>query len=195
MGNILFFDTETTGVPHDYQAPITNSGNWPRLVQLGWIVTDDKGRVIKKGNHIIKPDGFVIPSGAASVHGITTEKAMAEGEPLRAVLDEFMDDLATSSMVVGHNVSFDQHIVGAELYRMGYATCNRIITIQSTCTMELGTDVCKIGPFRFGSYKWPKLQELYRKLFGFDFDGAHDAMADITATKDCYFELCRRGVI
>jgi len=191
----LFFDTETTGVPRDYQASITDSSNWPRLVQLGWIVTDDHGRVLKKGNHIIKPEGFIIPSGAASVHGITTERALAEGESLRDVLDEFMADLDNAYMVVGHNVSFDQHIVGAELYRMGYGTCNRIITIQSTCTMEIGTDICKIGPFRFGSYKWPKLQELYRTLFGFEFDGAHDAMADITATKQCYFEMCRQGII
>ena len=31
----LFFDTETTGLPKNYNAPITDTDNWPRLVQLG----------------------------------------------------------------------------------------------------------------------------------------------------------------
>ena len=34
---LLFFDTETTGLPSDYNAPINNSHNWPRLVQISWI--------------------------------------------------------------------------------------------------------------------------------------------------------------
>jgi len=37
--------------------------------------------------------------------------------------------------------------------------------------------------------KWPKLIELYNKLFDKDFENAHDAMADILATRECYFKL------
>lgn len=195
MGNILFFDTVSTGVPRDYQAPITDSSSWPRLVQLAWVMTTDKGRVIKKCSHIIKPDGFLIPSAVASSHGITTDKAMVEGEPLASVLREFMTDLDTASMVVCHNVSLAQHIIGAELYREGYATCNRIITIESACTMELGADICKGGPLWFGGDKKPKLQELYRTLFGLEMDSTHNAVAYVSAIKDSYFELCRRGVV
>ena len=57
----------------------------------------------------------------------------------------------------------------------------------------MGTDFCKI-PGYFG-YEWPKLQELYHKLFGCDFEDAYDAMADITATKKCFFEMRKRGLI
>ena len=60
----LFFDTETTGVPKNYKAPITDLDNWPRLVQLGWILCDEQGSELQTGNDIIKPNGFIIPEAA-----------------------------------------------------------------------------------------------------------------------------------
>ena len=82
----LFFDTETTGIPQDYKAPCTDTDNWPRLVQLGWILTDSRGNELRRGNRIVRPEGFEIPAAASDVHGITTERALAEGEPLRDVM-------------------------------------------------------------------------------------------------------------
>jgi DNA polymerase III epsilon subunit-like protein len=187
----LFFDTETTGVPRDYNAPASNTRNWPRLVQLGWIVTDEEGNVLSQGNEIVKPEGFVIPADAARVHGITTERAQREGKPLREVIEAFLKDAEHTKCIVGHNISFDQKVVGAELYRLGIP--DTISTAKSLCTMQAGTDYCKI-PGYYG-YKWPKLQELHHKLFGCDFEDAHDAMADITATKKCFFEMRKRGLI
>ena len=187
----IFFDTETTGVPRDYNAPASNTRNWPRLVQLGWIVTDEEGNVLSQGNEIVKPEGFVIPADAARVHGITTEKARREGKPLREVIEAFLKDAKDVKCIVGHNISFDQKVVGAELYRLGIP--DTISTAKSLCTMQAGTDYCKI-PGYYG-YKWPKLQELHHKLFGCDFVDAHDAMADIAATKKCFFEMRKRGLI
>ena len=60
------------------------------------------------------------------------------------------------------------------------------------CTMKIGTDVCKIpGPYGF---KWPKLEELYRHLFGENFIGAHDALSDCQATASCFFKMAENGV-
>ena len=187
----LFFDTETTGVPKDYKAPSSNTNNWPRLVQLGWILTDESGNKISSGNEIINPEGFVIPADASRVHGITTEVALREGKPLRQVVQSFLKDAEGIKCFVGHNVSFDQRVVGAELHRLGIA--DTVSTARSLDTMIAATDFCKI-PGTYG-YKWPKLIELHRKLFGCDFEDAHDAMADITATKKCFFEMKRRGLI
>ena len=89
MTNYLFFDTETTGVPRNYKAPSSDTRNWPRLVQLAWILTDENGNRIHTGNQIVKPDGFVIPADAAKVHGISTQRAMAEGIPLNEVINQF----------------------------------------------------------------------------------------------------------
>ena len=192
----LFFDTETTGVPQNYKAPITKSSNWPRLVQLAWLMADKNGNVLKKKSVIIKPSGFTIPSDAAAVHGITTERAQREGQPLDTVMEEFMNDVQLAASVVGHNIDFDMHIVGAELYRLDM-DYDLLMDKPCTCTMKSSTDFCAIpNPNTyFGGYKWPSLQELYRKLFDRSFEDAHDALADISATKDCYFELKRRGII
>ncbi len=194
--SILFFDTETTGKPWFYDAPVSNSSNWPRIVQLAWIITDKDGNVLKKKSTLIKPDDFDIPADATSVHGITTEQARKEGKPLGDILEEFITDLSFAKQVVGHNVDFDKHVVGAELYRlrMDYKL---IMDKESCCTMLSSTNYCAIpNPNTyFGGYKWPTLQELYNKLFGHSFAYSHDALADITATKECYFELIRRGII
>ena len=192
----LFFDTETTGTPRNYKAPVTDSCNWPRLVQLAWIIADKNGNVVKKKSVIIKPNGFNIPLDASAIHGITTERAIREGKPLKEVLDEFITDLSFASQVVGHNIEFDQHVVGAELYRLNM-DYSALMYKKSTCTMKSSVNFCAIpNPYSYyGGYKWPSLSELYRKLFGRSFDNAHDALADITATKDCYYELKRKGII
>lgn len=188
----LFFDTETTGIPKDYKAPCTNTDNWPRLIQLGWLLTDAEGRILSEGNHIVRPDGFEIPKAASDVHGITTEFALENGKPLLDVIFAFGADLNQAECVIGHNLDYDLHIVGAEYVRLGYDS--RIMFARPTlCTMQATILYCNI-PGRFGP-KWPKLMELYTKLFGQEFDGAHDAMADIVATKECFFELIRRGIV
>lgn len=187
----LFFDTETTGIPKSYNSPASNTRNWPRLVQLAWIMTDVDGNRLSSGNDIIKPDGFLIPSDAVKVHGITTAKALQEGKPLRNVLESFMSEAKQAKCFVGHNISFDQKIVGAELCRLGIM--DTISTKEGLCTMKAGTDYCKI-PGYFG-YKHPKLQELYKKLFGVEFKDAHNAMSDIEATEKCFWALRKKKLI
>jgi DNA polymerase-3 subunit epsilon len=185
---ILFFDTETTGTPKDYKAPLTE---WPRLVQLAAILTDIDGNVIKVVDRIVFPIGFEIPEEAANIHGITTEIATEEGAPLEIVLDELEGMIGQSDLIVGHNISFDRKIVGGEFLREG-----RLDPLHHTnriCTMFKSIKFCAIpGPRGF---KWPKLQELHVKLFGKEFEDAHNALADIYATKDCYFKLVELGVL
>lgn len=193
MKRILFFDTETTGVPRDYQAPITKSHNWPRLVQLGWIVIDCNGKMIKERNCIIRPEGFRVPQDAIKVHGITNQKALREGHYLEFVLDEFMEDLQGVERIVGHNINFDKNIIGAELYRIGKPH-TLLFDLPYTCTMHSSTNYCKIPSNHYG-YKWPSLEELHIKLFGYAFEGAHDAMSDIIVTKKCYLKLIQLGII
>ena len=196
----LFFDTETAGLPPKgkYDVPVTNPDFWPRLVQIAWILTDKEGNVLNRKSKIIYPNGFSIPTSATAIHHITTEHAMQVGEPLRDVLGEFMRDLLKAEKIVCHNVEFDQHIVGAELYSMDM-DYKALMDKSSICTKTSKSiiDYCALPNPNEGydDYKWPKLSELYRKLFNRDFENAHDALADITATKDCFFELKRRGII
>ena len=187
----IFFDTETTGVPRNYKAPSSDTSNWPRMVQLGWILMDGEGNKLSQKDYIIRPDGYIIPDDAVRIHGITTQRAMEEGLDLAAVVDDFMADFDRATFIVGHNIDFDKKILGAELIRL-----HRPDVMNSKrmyCTMQVGTDFCRISG-KYG-YKWPKLQELYIKLFGHDFDGAHNAMSDIEATQECFWELRRRSLI
>ena len=75
----LIFDTETTGLPQNWQAPLTDFNNWPRCVQLAWQVHDIKGKMIEVKNYIIKPEGYDIPFNAEKIHGISTERATKQG--------------------------------------------------------------------------------------------------------------------
>lgn len=195
MPYYLFFDTETTGVPRCYSAPISDLHNWPRLVQLSWILCGKDGSEVSFGNDIIYPNGFIIPSDASDVHGITTEIAMHRGIDISDALHKFIVSANNALYLVGHNVSFDINIVGAELLR---ADINYNILLKPKVdTMLKSINYCAV-PNQYpqgDKYKWPKLQELHKKLFGYEFEDAHDAMADIRATKKCFFEMKRIGLI
>lgn len=187
----LFFDTETTGIPANYNAPMSDINNWPRLVQLAWILCDEDGNIIEKETVIIKPRNFVIPQSASSIHGISTERALNEGVDLKDALLNFSEKIKMSKVLVGHNISFDINIVGSELIRANL-DCT-VKNMKSICTMKSSVNFCAISGYN--GYKWPKLEELYRKLFGKMFEDAHDALADISATHDCFFEMKKRGII
>lgn len=187
----LFFDTETTGLPRNWKAPVSDLNNWPRLVQLAYLFYDMSGNFITGGNHIIKPVGFIIPTDASRVHGITTERALNEGKDLNTVLLEFQSLIDKSGILVAHNMSFDEKIMGAEFLRNNMP--DSIATKKKICTMQSTTDFCRIpGPYGF---KWPKLAELHYKLFQTGFEEAHNAAADINATAKCFWELRKLGII
>jgi DNA polymerase-3 subunit epsilon len=199
---ITFFDTETTGLPKEWKAPMTQLDNWPRVIQLAWLTTDLKGNPISQRELLIKPDGWEIPVDKFWIeHGFNTDKSLQYGRELPGVLAEFTQDLEQSQYLVSHNMDFDHKVLGAEMIRHNVKG-KRLVKI---CTKEAATDWCKIPFFNSGHrssysrmaqrYKWPKLEELYAKLFGRDFDNKHQAGGDVAALKECFFELVRIGVI
>ncbi len=189
----LFFDTETTGLPKNWQAPVSDLNNWPRIVQLAWILSDDDGKEISGQNYIIKPEGFLIPEESSRIHGISTEKAMREGINLEKALSDFSYDLSQSNLLVAHNINFDQKIIGAEFLRKDVET--NLDDISKFCTMQSATNYCQIEKPNGYGYKWPRLEELHLKLFNKNFDNAHDALADVKACARCFFELKDKNVI
>ena len=184
----LIFDTETTGLPQNFSAPITDLENWPRLVQLAWQHHDHTGKLLSSGNFIVKPEGFTIPFNSEKIHGISTKRAHEEGEDLEFVLHEFRK--AIDKALIGHNVSFDEKIMGAEYIRKKIPSA--IMDKAKIDTKDDGTDFCKIEGAR--GYKWPTLTELHWKLFDKGFEDAHDAAADVEATARIFLEMVRLGV-
>ncbi len=189
----LIFDTETTGLPQNWKAPLTDFSNWPRCVQLAWQVHDNLGNLVEVKNFIIKPEGYDIPFNAEKIHGISTDRANKNGMPLAHVLEEFVKDVEKCSFVVGHNVSFDNNIVGCELLRKDMP--NLLADFPALDTKDDATNYCAIPGGRGGGFKWPSLTELHTKLFGEAFVEAHNASADVEATARCFLELVRLEVI
>ena len=190
---LFFFDTETTGLPRDWNAPLNSRtlANWPRMVQLAWILCDDAGNELASASRIILPQGYVIPPEAAKVHGITTERALAEGISLAEALDEVLPRIEQATFAVAHNISFDEKILGAEFLRLGRPT--PFLKKPLHCTMKESTQFCAL-PGMYG-FKYPNLTELHRKLFKKAFADAHDAFADVRACKAAYYELRTLGVM
>ena len=190
----LIFDTETTGLPLDKNAPLTNFNNWPRMVQLAWQIHDANGKFVKAENHIIKPESYIIPINASMVHGISTEHALNVGEDLNHVLDIFTETLKTVKYVVGHNVEFDLNVVGCEYLRTKGVNPLEQKLMVDTCT-EKTANFCKLsgGPGR--KFKKPKLAEIHQLLFNEGFDMAHNASADVEATARVFLELIRIKVL
>lgn len=191
----LIYDTETTGIPANFDAPLSDSDNWPRLVQLAWQLHNEKGELIENHNLIVKPDGFDIPFNAIQIHGITNEIAHEKGLALSVVLQKFFGSFdLENTLIIGHNIQFDISIVGAEMHREGM-DFEKLTAAPTLDTARASTEYCALPGGRGGKFKFPKLGELHQRLFGHFFDEAHNAAADVNATARSFFELVRLGVI
>ncbi len=187
----LIFDTETTGLPKRWDAPITDTDNWPRCIQIAWQLHDAMGNLIDRQDYLVRPDGFNIPYDAEQIHGISTALAETEGISLAEVLEKFNIAMSKTKFIVGQNVGFDLNIMGAEFHRLGVENPLQELPVLDTCT-EATASLCQIPGGRGGKFKLPTLTELHQFLFGEPFGEAHNATADVEATTRCFLELVRR---
>jgi DNA polymerase-3 subunit alpha len=189
----LIFDTETTGLPKRWDAPITDTGNWPRCVQIAWQLHDEMGKIIEHQDYLVQPDGYNIPYDAERIHGISTELAQADGISLSEVLEKFNVALSKSKFIVGQNLKFDINIMGSEFHRLGIESSMSSMPVLDTCT-EVTASLLQLPGGRGGKFKLPTLTELHSYLFHKPFAEAHNATADVEATTRCFFELIRTEI-
>jgi DNA polymerase-3 subunit epsilon len=185
----LFFDTETNGLPLDYNKHSSHTENWPRLVQIAWIETTENGDILEEENYVIKPIGFEIKERSTEVHGITDDFARNNGAELKDVLRIFYPKIINADLIIGHNIKFDVNVVAAEYYRL--FNKNPFDNKDTWCTMLNSVDLLKLQSYH--GFKWPKLSELYFFTFQTHLKNAHDAGVDITATKEVFFKLLEMG--
>lgn len=138
---------------------------------------------------------ILIPSDSSRIHGITTQKAISEGIEIEIALSEFQTMLSKATYLVAHNMEFDEKIIGAEFYRL--KNSDPLVSKAKFCTMKNSSIIsfCSIASNKYGSCKWPKLSELHYKLFGTNFEDAHNASIDIQVTAKCFFALRKKGII
>ena len=188
----LIFDTETTGLPRNWNAPLSDSDNWPRCVQIAWQLHALDGRMISHDDFIITPDGFDIPYESEKVHGISTALARRDGVDIKTVVESFLAIVDRADFLVGHNLKFDLNIMGAELLRLGKENILVEKTNLDTCTEDTAL-LCELPGGRGGKFKLPTLSELYVFLFQDSFEEAHNATADVEATARVFVELIRQN--
>jgi len=186
----LIFDTETTGLPKSWNAPITDTDNWPRCVQIAWQLHDELGNIVEHNDFLIQPEGYNIPYDSEQIHGISTDLATEQGIRLEEGLDLFNDALKKTKFIVGQNVGFDINIMGCEFHRLGVENNLTELPLLDTCTEHTAL-MCQIPGGRGGKFKLPTLTELHHHLFGTGFNEAHNATADVEATTRCFLELIR----
>ena len=131
----LVFDTETTGLPQNWNAPLSDSENWLRCVQIAWQLHAPNGRMISHNDFIITADGFDIPFESEKVHGISTALAK-EMVQKKTVVESFLAVVDQADFLVGHNLKFDLNIMGAELLRLGKENTLAEKAILDTCTED-----------------------------------------------------------
>ena len=195
INDVLFFDTETTGIPDRSAKWDVDFNDYPRIVQIAWMIGEHAE------SHIIRPEGWEIPEETVAVHGITTEYALEHGEPFILVIARFIEFATNAGLLCGHNIHFDTGIIKANILReLGreYYNANdveqalfkgkRIDTMRSTMKWVDARN-------SWGKLKFPNLGELYSRCFPGETFPAHDALEDTKAVARCLPVILEQGLV
>lgn len=186
---LLFVDTETSGIPRDWNKPYSSRGNWPHIAQLAWVVYTREGQEVKAENHYILPSDYDISPASATIHGLTLEFLRANGKPRHEVMERIHADLQQyQPLVVAHFMQLDYHMLGVGFYRAGLA--NPLPALPTFCTMITSARFVRYPPQR-----GLRLGELYQRLFQEPLPREHDALVDAYATARCFFALRQQSDI
>jgi DNA polymerase III subunit epsilon len=186
---LLFVDTETSGIPKNWNAPYSDDAQWPYVVQLAWVIYDWEGNLLKEENYFIKDNDFTISKASQEVHGITQEHLLAHGNSRLEVMQHLQEDLQTfQPLIIAHYVKLDYHMLSAEFYRTQLK--NPLPALPTFCTMKSTEDYIRY-PYR----KYLSLGELYKRLFQEPLPQPHNALTDAQATAACFFAMREKGDI
>jgi DNA polymerase-3 subunit epsilon len=200
---ILFFDTETNGLPKNKQALTSNLANWPTIVQIAWQLwefNENGNKRIESDSYIITPDESIVwNEESAAIHGISKERARKEGIPRSEVLTTFACVAKKANVLCAHNIAFDKPVLKAEYLRLNASDSFHWWPATEYCTMENTKNILKL-PSKFGKawdpYKMPRLSELHKYLYGEDVKFEwHSAAGDVECLVSCFHELVRRRVV
>lgn len=153
---LVFFDLETTGTDVERD----------RIVQIG-LIRLEAGGARRSWNQLVNPER-AIPAEATAVHGIRDEDV--RDQPTFAQLRAEVEGWLAGADLGGYNSTrFDLPLLQAELRRAGSAL--GFDGVRHLDAMSI-----------FHQMERRDLTAAYRFYCGKDLTGAHDALADVTAT-------------
>ena len=176
----LVFDLETTGLPRGRDKPPTDLEAYAdaRVLQIAYVVCDEGWNPVSDAvSRIVRPDGFLVRG--VEIHGITPERAYAEGVPFDTAVEGFFQELAAADFVYAHNASFDVPVLASELHRRAQPQLGQALADAGgriRCTML--ASIAAVGARNaYGRPKWPTLAQLYARAMGPNaaMPKAHDA--------------------
>jgi DNA polymerase-3 subunit epsilon len=193
---VLVFDTETTDLPLDQNAPLSDSAKWPYIIQLSFMVFDtDTKEILEYSDSIIQLNASVpISPESIAIHQITAQRSQNEGIPILEALVNLAEHMSEADVIVGHNILFDKRMLMVEMFRNKMKSClyrdNR--AIPEYCTMKRTVELCKLPSINkktgevYKNFKYPTLTELHSHLFNQKPRGTHNAIADVMICLRCY---------
>lgn len=196
---ILFFDTETNGLPKVRADAIAMPKNWPELVSISWRVFRRNGTFVKQETHLIRPNGWTLSAEATKIHGITQSRAEQDGTELATVLHAFRADYTAAFRVVAHNLQFDKNVVLAMFHWFLHEDIGFWNDATNYCTMRDAYGVAAVSmtggkrpqdPSSPKAAPYKKLDVLYRETFGTEPPpAAHTADRDVEVLATVFWKL------
>lgn len=187
---ILFIDIETSDIPRRWNAPTAKVDKWPFILQIAWIVCEKNGKVISTHDYYIRQKNIPMGEVSSGLHGITLDMLEKKGEERRIVLNKLAADIELyEPLIVGHFIEFDKRMLEVGFSREELK--RNFDNLPKFCTML----VTRRSKDIFGGNSYLRLNELFETLFDKPLENQHNALSDAAATKDCFFELVRRGQI
>ena len=186
---VLVFDTETSGLPLERNGSIYQSFNWPYIVQLSYMIYDSETNQLVglENDYIDIPNDVVMDPESVKIHNITSEQ-LRNGISIVQALEKFNSHAEKVDLLVAHNVSFDKRMLMVE----GIRNNIKVNITDTYCTMKNSINLCKIETTsRSGEkyFKYPKLSELYLKLFDVVPKNTHNALVDILICLRCFCKM------
>lgn len=177
--NILFFDTETTGLIKNPIAPVTMQ---PHVIEFCGIATDEKGGRERVLQFLARPP-VRLDAKITEITGYT-DAILAKEQPFNENAEKLREFIQSADCIVAHNLKFDMRMLSFEFRRLGYVAgkwpAKKICTVEAT--------------------EWIKgrrltLSQLHEHLFEEGIVDAHKAENDVRAMMRCFFELVKQGRI
>ncbi|KJK22089.1 hypothetical protein UB46_23520 [Burkholderiaceae bacterium 16] len=199
MTPILFYDTETSGLPQ-WSLP-SEDPSQPHITQIAAELHDeDTGTTLAFMDLLIRPDGWTIPEELEALTGITNEKAERFGVPIEKAMPLLLNMWRKAELRIAHNESFDMRMVRIEMMRLMAHDApihDEWKTSPAFCTQSKSTKIINLPPTEKmlaagrRTPKSPNLGEAFRHFTGTDLVGAHNAAVDLAACRTVYYGIKR----
>jgi DNA helicase-2/ATP-dependent DNA helicase PcrA len=170
-GNVVVFDTETTGVDI-YK---------DQIIQVAAVRVNDRAEVLEQYVEFIRPSKSVGKS--ENVHHFSDRFLIQNGKTPVSVLTKLAAFLH-GKVVVGHNVSYDMGILSAELER------NSLPAVQVEGVYDT-LDISRRYLSGLANYKLGTISDMLSTAH----KPSHDALEDILATADVLVTLNSRFIL